>query len=416
MRTRLWTAALGLVVLSWSRASVAGERCAGSINRDNLIACALAASPPLRGELASQRAAEGRREAARPFLPANPTVGGTVNSRVGPTERATNWSVTVGQQLEVAGQSWLRVEVADGELRAQEHRVSAARRDVAAQAWAAYFAVLAAQERLVLAARLEQAATAVADTVRAMAANGLASDVDADIAETAELRATSDRLARESEVAATRAQLSRSTGSAADVVVEGALEPLRLPEAGASLDAQPALLALEAQRRAAQTHVTLLQREVVPNPTVSLYAQNDGFNERVLGVGLSVPIPLPQPLGRTNAGQVAEAKALAERTDAEAERVRRELQAELTTANAQLDAALKVRRLYTPERVQRVSARLESIATQVRAARLPVRDALLAQQALVDQLKAEIDAREALCVASVRAARAAGTPLEGAAL
>ena len=70
------------------------------------------------------------------------------------------------------------------------------------------------------------------------AANGLTSDVDADIAETAELRATSDRLARESEVAATRAQLSRSTGSAADVVVEGALEPLRLPEAGVSLDAE----------------------------------------------------------------------------------------------------------------------------------------------------------------------------------
>jgi cobalt-zinc-cadmium efflux system outer membrane protein len=318
--------------------------------------------------------------------------------------------------LEVAGQSVLRVEVADGELRAQGHRVALTRRDVAAQAWSAYFIVLAVQERLRLAAKLEHATATVATTVRAMATNGLTSDVDADIAETAALRATSDRLALESRLVGAKAQLNRVVGGRPEVAVEGVLDPLRLPAEQAPLEQQPALLALHELQHAARRRVDLVRRERIPNPTVSLLAQNDGFDERVLGVGVSVPIPLPQPIGRTRAGQVAEASALAERIPAEAERLKRELQAELLSANAEFEAASKTRLLYPPERVQRAAARLETIAQQVKAARLSVRDALLAQQALIEQLKAEIEAREAVCIASVRLARAAGTSLEGDAL
>ena len=419
MKNRLLAAALGLVVLWWSRASAAeapkSPSCAGPITRSNAVACSLAASPPLDEQLAFQRAAEGRREAARPFLPSNPTLAASVGSRVGPTDRAMNWSVSLGQELEIAGQSGLRVEVADKELRAQLLHVKATRREVAAQGWVAYFTVLAAQERLTLAAKLENATGAVFSTVRGMAANGLASEVDADIAESAALRATHERLALEGALASSKTQLNRLTGGQPGVDVEGILEPIH-SVAPPTPSIRPELLALQEQQAALQQKVELFQRERVPNPTVSLFVQNDGFQERVLGVGLSIPLPLPQPVGRSLAGEIAEAKALAERAGAEAERVQRELRAELAIAKAELDAASKARQLYTSERSARAATRLESIALQVRAARLPVRDALVAQQALFDQLKAEIEAREALCLASVRVARAVGTSLEGDAL
>jgi hypothetical protein len=38
---------------------------------------------------------------------------------------------------------------------------------------------------------------------------------------------------------------------------------------------------------------------------------------------------------------------------------------------------------------------------------------VVAQQALLELLKSDIDVREALCLASVRLRRAAGSPLEG---
>lgn len=419
MRASLWTAACGLAVLLLPRTGAAEEptsslgACTGSINRSNVAACALIANPSLGEELASERAAQARREAARPFLPSNPTLAGSVASRVSSTDRAANWYLSIGQELEVGGQSWLRVEVADKALRAQHHRVAATRTSVTAQAWAAYFSVLAMQERLKLAAKLEAATGTVAATVRGMASSGLASEVDADVADAAALRASQDRLGLEAVLAAAKAQLNRLTGGPPAIVVEGVLEPLKGVIVALSAPTRLEVLALQEEHAALQRRVALLRREQVPNPTLSLYAQNDGFNERVLGVGLSVPIPLPQPIGRTRAGQLAETIALAQKAQAEIEGLQRELQAELTVASAEFEAASKARALYTAERIERAGVRLDAIAVQVKSARLPVRDALLAQQALVDQLKAHIDAREALCVASVRLRRAVGLSTEG---
>lgn len=416
MRNRLRTAAFGLAVLSWSRASVAEEPAAPlscqQVDRRSLVACALARSPELREELAEQRAGQGRREAARPFLPSNPVVGGSIAGRSSPSDRDFNWYLSLGQEVEVAGQSWLRTGVADAELRAQAHRVSAARNTVAAQAWLIYFRSLAAAERAKLAIKLEAATRAVAATVRAMAAGGLGSEVDADIAEAAALRAAQERLTLEGLAVAAEAQLQLLAGGG-PAGVEGGLEPLANAPSSAPKVTRPELLALQEARAAFERRTDLLRRERVPNPTLSFFAQNDGFGERVYGGGLSFPIPLPQPVGRTLAGEIQEATALAEKATAEADRVQRELQLEFVSARAEYDAAEKARALYTQVRVERAAARLEAIAQQVKAGRLAVRDALVAQQALVDQLKAEIDAREAVCVASVRVVRAAGLSLEG---
>lgn len=415
MRTDLWAAVYVLAVLLPPRTSVAAEvsaPCSGPIHRGNVAACALRASSALTRAMALERASEGRRVTARSFLPSNPTLGATIGSRAGPADRAVNWSLSLGQELEVAGQNALRVAVVNEELQAQTHRVSATRAAIAANAWLAYFGVLATTERLHLAGKLASATEAVAATVRAMTARGLASEVDADIAEAAALRATQERIALQTTLSASKVQLFRLTGRATEIV-QGPLEPLNNTVAPKSPTQRPELLALRDEQQALERKVELIRRERLPNPTVSLFAQNDGFNERVLGVGLSVPIPIPQPLGRTRAGQIAETTALGEAAGADAELLQRELRAELEVATAELDAAAKTLDLYTAERMTRWGARLESIALQLTAARLPVRDALIAQQMLVEQLKAEVAAREALCIASVRLARAAGLSLEG---
>ncbi len=413
MRSTLVTAALGLVVVVSPRMGVAGT-CIGPINRANVAACALAASPELVEQLAEQRAAVGRREAARPFLPANPTLSAGVARRRADAMRDTNWSLSLGQQVEVGGQRGLRVEVADHELRASDQRLMATRIRIAAEAWNGYFAVLATGERLALARRLESATSDVATTVRAMAANGVASEVDSDIADAAALRVTQDRLALEGALTSDRAQLAVLTGEPA-AVVEGELEPLPAVDVPAIAPTRPEVLALHEEQAALLAKAGLLARERLPSPTFSVMAQDDGFNERVLGIGVSLPIPLPQPIGRTNAGEIAEAAARAEALSASRDVTQRRMSAELSSAAADYDAASKARALYTPERVQRVLTRLTSITEQVKAGRIAVRDALIAQQALVDQLKSAIDAREWLCLASVRLSRAAGVSLEGGA-
>lgn len=409
MRTRLVTAAAGVAALL-SFDALADTSCEGTITRRNVVPCALAASPVLEEERAAHNAAEGRREAARPFLPSNPAVTGWLTSRTSDADRDLNWSVSLGQELELAGQSWLRVGVADKELQSAAQRVLAARATIAAQAWVRYFAALAARRRLELARLLEVAATAVATSVRGMVSSGLASESDADIADAEALRTTRERLGLEVSVVESMAKVRSLVGSS-PLSVEGELEPL------ASVDAAPAVRAdvraLQDEREAFDARAELLQRQLMPNATVYLTGGQDGFRERIFGVGVMVPIPLPQPLGRTRAGEVAESRASAAKSAASLERLSRAIEEERAIALAELEAATKSRALSPPDRIDRAKSRLAAVAAQVQAARVPVREALLVQSALVAQLKAAIDAQEAQCLASVRLRHAMGRTLEG---
>ena len=69
---------------------------------------------------------------------------------------------------------------------------------------------------------------------------------------------------------------------------------------------------------------------------------------------------------------------------------------------------------FTAERTERASTSLRSLGEEVESGRLGVRDAVVAQHALIELLQADVAARRAWCLASVELARAAGVPLEGA--
>lgn len=384
-----------------------------TITRANLVACAQAHSPLLGAELASSRAAEGRREAARPFLPSNPMVSGTLASRTGAAARATNWSVTLAQELELAGQSGVRVASAQKELQAQLHQVEVARAEIAEHVWLAWFDALAAKERAALAVRIERATLAVSTTVQAMTSHGLASPVEATVADAAAVRASRARLESARAAVSAEVQLRSLLGAPSRLDVAGPLEPLQPGEAPSL---RPEVRALEASRQALSQRLEVLRRSRVPNATVSLFAQNDGFDERVFGVGLGIPIPLPQPLGRTRTGEVSEVTALETRLEHELEQLNRTFSSDRELAKAAWESASQTRALYTAERIERARQGLTAIAEQLAAARLPVRSALGDQESLVELLQAEVEARHASCVASVHLVRALGGSLEGGAL
>lgn len=402
-----------IVVALLSHRAVAEDapNCDDEVARTNLVACAQAKSPALASELASLRAGEGRREAARPFLPSNPALSGSVASRASDDARAFNWYVTLSQELEVGGQSGLRVEAAEGELSALSAQVLVMRAEVAEQVWLAYFEVLAAKERAALARQVSKAVNEVAATVRGMAVNGLAAPVDATVSDSAAVRSSREVLEAERAVGAAEVRLGALLGLASKPTISGDLQPLL--RAAASPVERPEAAALKAMRQASSRRIELLRRGRVPNPTISLFAQNDGFNERVFGVGLGLPIPLPQPLGRTAAGEIAEAVAFEDKQQADLQKLERSLAAELAVARLEYDAGAKILALYSVSRKAEATQALMAIATQLGAARFSVREALNAQQALVELLKAEVDARQSLCVASVRLVRANGGSLEG---
>jgi cobalt-zinc-cadmium efflux system outer membrane protein len=424
--TRSWSraavCALSLAVPSRAAASKA-EGCAAEITRNNLVACALAGSPNLRAQREATGALAGRRTTASSILPSNPVLAVTAARRSAPgTDRgaAFNWSASLSQELEIGGQRASRQGAAEADLQAQRLRLLALQRDTAAAAWSAFFELLGARSEAQLAGRLRQAAERVAAAARARADRGLIATVDADVASAATLHALQRELAAQQAGASALARFAFLLGQDATVpgpAVAGELTPLRsLPESVlAPPDAyaqRPELRAFDAERTTLIERARALRRARVPNPTLSVFAQQDGYGERVYGIGLSLPIPLPSPVGRTQAGEIAELEAAARQVEAEKAGAQVQAGLELTRVTASYLAHRHAAQAFEPGLLERAERSLAELGRELEAGRLNVRDALQTQQALVELLLAHLAEREALCLASVALARALDLPLE----
>lgn len=415
--------ALAFSFTSPGKALATAPSCAERITRATVVPCALLASLGARAEELGLESLEGRRTAAGLLLPSNPTLSLTGGYPVEPslTEHPPLWSAALSQEVEIAGQRGARLGLVSAEQRAQQGRVLAARRAAAVSALNAYFDALAALEEARITDRLMAVSTALKNVAGARAQLGLASDVDARLAEAASTRLAQAHLEAQERVATTSAMLATLTGgdpAGTRPLLEGELLPLAIVDAPASALVEAALarradVAIAAAERDAQEkRASVFERVRVPNPTFSVFARKDWIGEQSIGVGVSFPISLPAPVGRTYAGEIAEATTLARRSETDEARVRRTVRLEVVQAT-EIAASRKLQvALYTPDHVKKTEAALVSIAEELEARRLPIREALFTQQALVDFLAAYLAARRALCTASVELARAAGLPLE----
>jgi len=329
-----------------------------------------------------------------------------------------NWSASLGVELEIAGQRGARQSAARAEREAQESVVAAVERDVANQAWRLYFEVLAARDEQRVLAQMEAAAARVWQTAKAAAERGSAPGIEADVADAARVSTRQHLLEAQRDERAAAVSLASLLGLSptAKLDISGALEPLERAAAvprGLTPPDSPEALAFSAEKRAAAARASAFRRGRVPNPTLSVFAQRDGFDENVLGVGLSFPLPLPQPVGRTHAGEIAENEALAERAALLAERERRGSRAALLRALATYDAAREVSGGFSPERVKLAAETLANLTAEVQAGRVPIRDAIVFQGPLLELQLGAVASKKALCLASVEVVRAAGLPLSG---
>jgi cobalt-zinc-cadmium efflux system outer membrane protein len=415
--------ALTLGLLGTAARADTAPSCNERITRASVVPCAIEASLGARAEELGLVALDGRRRSAAVLLPSNPTLAITGGLPFDPstTERTLLWSAVLSQEVEIAGQRGARLDVVAAEQRAQRSRLIIAQRQTAADALLAYFDAIASREDLKLAERLMSLATALRTIAAARAEVGMGSDLDARLAEAAAIRLANTRIDAEQRVASTSAALASMLGLnplVAPPRIDGELAPLAVADLPAAALVETALArradmaALAAERDAQAQRVRVFERLRVPNPTFSAYARRDWIGERVVGVGISLPLPLPSPVGRTYAGEIAEATASTQRAETQIEGTRRAIRLEVVKAFEVASARKRRLDLYTSDQIETTGRSLDAIAEELVAKRLPVREALVAQQVLIEMLSGYVEARRALCFATVELARVAGIEIE----
>jgi len=404
----------------------AGPGCRGPLTADAAVQCALAASPAVRAAEAAVEAAAGRQDTARTILPSNPAAEVTVAARRGlwtaNQDRDINVYGRLVQELEVAGQRGKRRKVAQADHTAQQRRVDAVRRETAAEVLRVHVEALAAREQRAMTQRMTTAADALAALAREGEKAGLASALALDLAAVTVVRLQQQGIEAERRLTAAHAMLASLLGhdpAEPGLEAAGELAPMPVSEDVAALvegalAARAELEVAKAEREQHLRQAELWKRMRAPNPSLVLYAQRDGFNERVLGGGLSFPIVLPSPLGRSYRGQIAESQALARQSEAQIDRLRRDVRAEVVVAAANLKARRAELALFDPERIARAERHVTALGEEMAAGRMSIREAAVLQQTFLELLAAHLEARRNLALAAVELARVAGRLPEGA--
>lgn len=399
----------------------AAQSCNGAIVRHDVARCAVDASLRLSLARAEGEELEGRRLAVSPLFPSNPSLSLSAAYRSTGDQRATNWYATLSQELEIAGQRSARRAQVDDVIEAQRSALAVTERDVASRAWRRYFEAVAARDALDAATRLEQIVSHASKAARASATQGLVSMLDAEVAELNTLRLSEERIRAEGHARTALAALSNLLGRdpRAQPALSGDLTPLahvngvQLEEIDRIVTQRAEVVRVKQLQHSYESERTALERSRIPNVTLSLMAQRDGFNEQVLGGGIAVPLPLPYPVGRTLHGELMENAARRQQVQVELEQLQRSLRLELVAAWHAHAASRAQAALYTNERVERAMRSFEQLAQALQAGSVPISEAVVAQQTLVEFLRAQLRAKLEACLTSIELARNANLALWG---
>lgn len=314
----------------------------------------------------------------------------------------TAWSVSVTQTFEWPGRLALRKAIANSQVELAELGLSRFQNALAGKARTLAYTVHAANAKANAVREVAERFSALKETFLARDPAGITPLLETRVIEAGELAL--QRRATEAELAVQTAliELNQLRGASVDA-------PLRIKSPVLKLNDAPATAALMAAARENNFdyrarrleveqqgfEIRLARNERYPAISVSpFYSQERaGDRESVLGVGLSVPLPITQR--SRNAVDVAEAR----RRQAEVAVIvaQRELEREVFTAALSFSTKLAETRRWAPESVTKFQEAAALSDRHYRLGAVPIATYMELQNSYLDAVEALLDTqREAL--------------------
>lgn len=298
--------------------------------------------PRLRLLEAERIRLQGEVARARQWVPENPELAGAWTNRDGQGDTTNDWELSLSQRVEIAGQRGHRVDGAERRLDLLDGSLAALRVEVAASVHRAYAALAIAHARVGLAAEMVLLNDRLVAISRARLASGDVAEVDVALANLARSEALRRDLLEKRRMADARNAFASALGVERLPAVElvpmvPPLSPFALDELEEQVANHPRLAALSGEEAAVQADLALARASRLPDLTVSAHVGEEEGSDTLVGVALSLPIPLfhrhQEEVGRARARGVGLA--------AEVERVRGELWQEVTRAHSVLNTSLQ---------------------------------------------------------------------------
>ena len=344
----------------------------------------------------------------------NPELGGEAGRRSGGEDAVIDYAARLGQVLEIGGQRGLRESAARAELQSMQRNVLRAKQELAAAVSVRFIDALEARAAVHVAeANLELARNLVGVSKQRLEL-GAGTQLDVNVASVELVRSQRQLLLARSAYRARLVSLAEIIGSdvrsrrepAGELPLAG-LEPVPPLESLLEniVEHRADLAALEFDQTAAEAQISLARREVIPDLRVEGFIEREDGTDTIIGVGLSLPIPL----WNRNQGEIRAAGARQRRVSAEAALRRRAVLSDLVAA---YEVYVAARQSYTAMRegvLGKLEQNLELLRKSFEAGKVGWTDVLVLRRSFVDAERELVEAAADAERARVRLELSAGT-------
>ncbi|TGK15551.1 TolC family protein [Leptospira fluminis] len=417
----------GGVVYSQSSDGSQVPSCSGPLDLKRITVCVLEASPEYRTEQLKLKEISGKKQVASYLFPSNPVASAYVAHRkgtvseggplgTGPAPIAMNHQILVTQEIYMGGKREKAREVAEEEYKVQAGRLEAVRRNTLSRTISGVLKFAGFKREYEGTLQLYELAKELKELSHARAQEGVAPAMDVDVARAEELRLWKILKQAERKLESAKGelliQLNRQPDSSLELEVSG-VSLKELPKdvvtlVKIALANRPEIGMTENEIVLAARKLEQIKLQRVPNVTLGGFVQNDGFNEKVVGAQVSLPLTL----WRTYEGEIRSAASVKEQAFENARLQERNIRLEIVNAVSGYLALHTEMEQYDPTYLRDLDKDLLLLKEALRTGRIKVVDALNSQRILTGAKLNFILSRTEYSLAQVELVRAIGLSFE----
>jgi cobalt-zinc-cadmium efflux system outer membrane protein len=375
------------------------------LSLDALVGEALEKNPEVKfyeGEMAAARA--GRQAAGRP---ANPELSAGVGHKSVASSDGVAWSVSLMQPFEWPGRLGLRKAIANRDLELAGLGLERFKTALAARVRTLGYGLFGAQEKAAAAREVAERFKVLREILVQRDPAGLTPLLETRVIEATELNA--QRRAGEATLAARSAlfELNQLRGSPPDAPLSVGQTALafRAPESREELLAFARTNNFEVRLRAVELaqqgfRVDLANNERFPAISVgpSISEERAGDRERVIGVGLSLPLPL----WNRNTANLGAAKARQMQAETSLYLAQREVERQVLQAALSYETKLGEMANWRPDSVQHFQEAAELADRHYRLGAVPIATYIELQKQYLEAVESLLDTRKEALEAAVQ--------------